>query len=78
MIQVSTDKLTSDKAGLITLLSRCASSRFKSEFGYDFNGRSTTPTNSNGDEVYAVECFAEFKDVTNSIVSAWTKDNIFK
>jgi hypothetical protein len=63
---------------LIALLSRCASSRFKSEFGYDYNGGSTAPKDSNGEEVYGVECFGEFKDVTASDVSAWTKENIFK
>ena len=76
--KVFTDNITSNKAGMIILLSRCASSKFKSEFRYDFNGSSTTPSDSNSDEVYGVECFAEFKDVTESNVSAWTKDTIFK
>ena len=73
--KVFTNNIMSSKAGMITLLSCCASSKFKSEFGYDFNG---SPSNSNGDEVYGVECFAEVKDVTELNVSAWTKDKIFK
>ncbi|KAG2339388.1 hypothetical protein BDR05DRAFT_967920 [Suillus weaverae] len=78
MGDVSTDDLISNKEGLITLLSRCASSKFKSDFGYDFSDNSTTPSDSNGDEVYSVECFGEFKDVTKDDVSSWTKDKIFK
>ncbi|KAG1769919.1 hypothetical protein EV702DRAFT_1250043 [Suillus placidus] len=78
MGDVFTDDLMSNKEGLITLLSRCASSKFKSDFGYDFSDNSTTPSDSNGDEVYSVECFGEFKDVTKDDVSSWTKDKIFK
>ncbi|TFK33385.1 hypothetical protein BDQ12DRAFT_768569 [Crucibulum laeve] len=77
MSAVSTDGLTSDKAGLITLLSRCASSKFNT-FGYEFKGSSTKPRDSNGGEVYGVECFGEFNDVTGPNISKWATDEIFK
>ncbi|KAF8894185.1 hypothetical protein CPB84DRAFT_1782928 [Gymnopilus junonius] len=78
MPSVPSDDLTSDKEGLITLLSRCESVNFKSAFKYDFKGNSTNPSDNNCDEVYGVAVFGEFEEVSESIISQWTKEEIFK
>ncbi|KDR76809.1 hypothetical protein GALMADRAFT_210663 [Galerina marginata CBS 339.88] len=75
--KVDSNDLPSNEEGLQSLLSRCAFSKFKGTFGYDFKGSSTKAKDSNGDELYGVESFGRFDDVTDESVATWTKAQIF-
>jgi len=67
-----------DRDGLIALLAADAPAKFQTTWGYAFKGNKTKPTDSNGDEVYGVSVFGEFKDeMPPAELEKWSADNIF-
>ncbi|KAF8882627.1 hypothetical protein CPB84DRAFT_1750863 [Gymnopilus junonius] len=51
--------------------------KHQATFKYDFKGNSTDPSDNNGDKVYGVAVFGKFNDISDSIISQWSKGKIF-